>query len=72
MKFLSDWGSSRRILFSVAGVNLITKQVATISGVAFTLVFFLIFMVSEHVNENGAALAAHVEVDQFRPILNTR
>jgi hypothetical protein len=25
------------LLFSVAGINLITKQVATISGVAFTL-----------------------------------
>jgi Amino acid permease len=27
------------LLFSVAGINLITKQVATVSGVAFTLVF---------------------------------
>ncbi|MDQ5835476.1 MAG: APC family permease [Acidobacteriota bacterium] len=39
------------LLFSVAGINLITKQVATVSGVAFTVVFFCIF---------------HVEVDQFR------
>src|SRR5439155_1911130 len=31
------------LLFSVAGINLITKEVATISGVAFTLVFFLLF-----------------------------
>src|SRR5438034_11711359 len=30
------------LLFSVAGINLITKQVATVSGVDFTLVFFLI------------------------------
>ena len=54
------------LLFSVAGVNLITKQVATISGIAFTLVFFLIFMVSEHVNERRRGAKAHVEVDQFR------
>jgi hypothetical protein len=54
------------LLFSVAGINLITKQVATISGVAFTLVFFLIFTVSERVNEKRRGAKAHVEVDQFR------
>src|SRR5256712_10956325 len=31
------------ILFSIAGINLITKEVATVSGVLFTLVFFTIF-----------------------------
>src|SRR6266705_3400085 len=35
------------LLFSVAGVNLITKEVATVSGIAFTIVFFTIFLVSE-------------------------
>src|SRR5436305_8234926 len=35
------------LLFSVAGINLITKQVATMSGIAFTLIFFTIFLVSE-------------------------
>src|SRR5437764_124642 len=54
------------LLFSVAGINLITKQVATISGVAFTLVFFVIFLVSERINERRRGAAAHVEVDQFR------
>ncbi len=54
------------LLFSVAGVNLITKQVATISGIAFTLVFFVIFLVSEQVNERRRGSKAHVEVDQFR------
>jgi NADH:ubiquinone oxidoreductase subunit H len=39
------------ILFSVAGINLITKEVATIWGVAFTAVFFTIFMVSERLNQ---------------------
>src|SRR5262249_17386431 len=38
------------ILFSIAGINLITKEVATISGVGFTLVFFCIFLVSERIN----------------------
>jgi amino acid transporter len=54
------------LLFSIAGINLITKQVATISGIAFTLVFFTIFLVSERINERKRGAAAHVEVDQFR------
>jgi amino acid transporter len=54
------------LLFSVAGINLITKQVATISGVAFTLVFFTLFLVSERINERKRGHAQHVEMDQFR------
>jgi amino acid transporter len=54
------------LLFSVAGINLLTKQVATVSGVAFTVVFFCIFLVSERINERRRGAAAHVEVDQFR------
>ena len=54
------------ILFSIAAINLITKQVATVSGVAFTLVFFIVFVVSEHINERKRGAEAHVEMDQFR------
>ncbi|HXL82055.1 MAG TPA: APC family permease [Pyrinomonadaceae bacterium] len=54
------------LLFSVAGINLITKAVATVSGVAFTLVFFTLFLVSERINERKRGHAAHVEMDQFR------
>jgi amino acid transporter len=54
------------ILFSIAGINLITKQVATVSGVAFTLVFFVVFVVSERLNERRRGTDAHVEMDQFR------
>jgi amino acid transporter len=53
------------LLFSVAGINLITKEVATVSGVAFTLIFFTIFLTSEHINEKRRK-AAHVEMEQFR------
>jgi len=53
------------LLFSVAGINLLTKQVATVSGIAFTLVFFSIFLASERLNERRRG-AAHVEMDQFR------
>ncbi len=59
-------GAIAVILFSIAGVNLITKQVATVSGIAFTLVFFIIFLVSERINDRKRGAEAHVEVDQFR------
>jgi hypothetical protein len=54
------------LMFSVAGINLITKEVATISGVAFTLTFFIVFWISEHINERKRGSKAHVEMDQFR------
>jgi amino acid transporter len=56
------------ILFSIAGVNLITKEVATISGIVFTLVFFTIFLVSERINERRHAQQIHTSstMDQFR------
>ena len=38
-------------LFSLAGVNLITKQVATVSGIFITAVFASIFFASERINE---------------------
>jgi hypothetical protein len=37
------------VLFATAAVNLFTKEVATISGIIFTLGFFAIFSVSQHV-----------------------
>jgi hypothetical protein len=53
------------LLFSIAGINLITKQVATIWGVAFTIVFFLIFTASERINRarHDRSIAA---LDQFK------
>ena len=59
-------GATAALLFSVAGINLITKEVATISGVAFTLVFFLIFVISERINQRKHGGAARVEMDQFQ------
>jgi amino acid transporter len=56
------------ILFSIAGINLITKQVATVSGLIFTLVFFVLFWVSEHRNIKKRGAATHVEMDQFKII----
>jgi amino acid transporter len=39
------------VLFALASINLITKQVATISGTGFTIIFFVLFLVSERVHE---------------------
>lgn len=58
-------GMITALLFSIAGINLITKQVATISGVAFTLIFFTTFLISERINERRRG-KEHVEVDPFR------
>jgi amino acid transporter len=46
------------VLFSVAVVNLFTKENATIAGLAFSAIFFAIFTVSEKVNKRKFA---HVE-----------
>ena len=54
------------LLFSIAGINLFTKEVATISGVAFTLIFFVVFEVSERINVRRKGAAAHVESDEFQ------
>ena len=53
------------LLFSVAGINLLTKEVATVAGVAFTIVFFSIFTISERINHRKLdhSLAA---LDQFK------
>jgi amino acid transporter len=50
-------------LFALCIINLFTKQVATISGVAFTVAFFIVFEVSEHVTKKQAT--SHAELDKF-------
>lgn len=51
------------LLVGLCLVNLFTKQVATISGVAFTLVFFAVFTLSERITHQRGA--AHAELDLF-------
>jgi amino acid transporter len=50
-------------LIALCGINLFTKEVATISGVAFTIVFFVTFEISEYITRKRAS--AHAELDQF-------
>jgi amino acid transporter len=53
------------ILLSIALTNLLTKQLATMSGIAFTVAFFVIFTVSERINERKLDLTLS-KLDQFQ------
>jgi amino acid transporter len=54
------------VLLTTAGVNLFTKSMATVSGVSFTVIFFVIFAVSERENLRRHALAATQMKDYFQ------
>ncbi len=48
-------GATTLLLFLVAVANLFSKQVATISGVSFTILLYTLFRVSEHINHKKIA-----------------
>ncbi len=50
-------------LIALCVINLFTKQVATISGIGFTIIFFAVFTASERVTKKRGG--AHAELDQF-------
>ena len=54
------------VLLATATVNLFTKSVATISGIAFSAVFFIVFSVSERINLRRHALTARQMRDHFQ------
>jgi amino acid transporter len=54
------------VLFSVAGINLVTKEVATLTGLLITVVFATIFFVSERINLRRASATGKAALDQFR------
>jgi len=51
------------ILFALCFINVFTKRVATLSGIAFTIIFFAIFTTSERMTRKRATEQA--ELDQF-------
>ncbi|MGC9972116.1 MAG: APC family permease [Bryobacteraceae bacterium] len=53
------------VLFAIACINLLTKQVATIAGICFTVVFFVTFEISERINRRKRA-AHSQELEKFR------
>jgi hypothetical protein len=56
-------------LFALALINVLTKQIATISGTAFTIAFFIVFESSGRYNRRHSA-AHFEEMEKFN--LNTR
>ena len=60
-------GGRYHILFSIAGIKPDHQTVATISGIAFTVLFTL-FLISEKINERRRAQEIHTTsgMDQFR------
>lgn len=53
------------ILVSIALTNLLTKQVATISGIFFTAAFFIMFTISERINRRKLDLTL-AKLDRFQ------
>ncbi|MBU2575188.1 MAG: amino acid permease, partial [Elusimicrobia bacterium] len=49
------------VLLAATGMNMLTKKIATIGGVFFTMTFFTIFHISEKLNEKKAQLYAQDE-----------
>jgi len=54
------------LLLSVGLVNLMTKRHATISGIAFTAFFFVLFMISERLNKREKVQGEHREKFNLR------
>ncbi len=52
------------ILLAIAVINLLTKPVATVSGIAFTVLLFAVFTISERVSTQPDV--PHREIDQFQ------
>jgi amino acid transporter len=57
------------VLFSLAVINVLTKKVATISGLSFTIAFFIVFELSDIYNRKRRAGHGQ-ELEKF--VLNTR
>lgn len=54
------------VLVTTAIVNLFTKSVATVAGLAFTIVFFIVFYVSEQVNKRKFSATERQMREQFQ------
>jgi amino acid transporter/nucleotide-binding universal stress UspA family protein len=53
------------ILLATALGNALTKEVATLSGAAFTAVFLVLFIASEHYHEKRRGAQGHQHLEQF-------
>jgi amino acid transporter/nucleotide-binding universal stress UspA family protein len=53
------------VLLMTATMNFLTKEVATVSGLAFTAMFFVTFLISEHYHEKRRRGTRHEHLEQF-------
>ena len=53
------------VLFALALVNLFTKKTATISGIVFTVTFFILFQISEKIHKRHRTSANASELEKF-------
>jgi amino acid transporter/nucleotide-binding universal stress UspA family protein len=53
------------ILLCTALLNLFTKEVATVGGILFTVIFLTVFMISEHLHEKKRKGERHRHLEQF-------
>ncbi|MDG3004525.1 amino acid permease [Paludisphaera mucosa] len=53
------------VLAMASMANLLTKEVATISGVVFTAAFFAVFQVSDHLRRRREGSGGHEHLEQF-------
>lgn len=58
------------VLVLAGGMNLVTKPMATVAGLCFTAVFFVVFQVSEKMNEKKATL--RLQDDEAEEKLNLK
>ncbi len=54
------------VLLSTALVNLFTKSIATVSGIAFAIIFFIVFSISERQNKKRHALTDRQMREHFQ------
>lgn len=59
------------VLFFTAIMNFFTKEVATIGGISFTLLFLAVFTISERIHERKRRGAPHEHLEQFNQKLST-
>ncbi|HEY5533681.1 MAG TPA: APC family permease [Ignavibacteria bacterium] len=52
-------------LFIIAITNLFTKPIATISGIIFTLVFFIVFTISEYIVKRKIMIEHHLSKEEY-------
>jgi Amino acid permease len=53
-------------LLTLACINLVTKEIATIAGILFTVTFFVTFTISEKINKRHHEATRDEKMEQFR------